>query len=69
MEKQVIRDFYGRILGSLEPQPNGDIIVRDFYGRILGKYEKYTDCTKDFYGRILFKGNMAASLIGMNGNK
>lgn len=69
MEKQIIKDFYGKIIGSMETQSNGDIIVKDFYGKILGKYDKANDVTKDFYGKILFKGNMAGSLIGMYGNK
>ena len=69
MEKEIIRDFSGRIIGTLETQSNGDVIARDFSGRILGKYDKAMDVTRDFYGKILFKGNMAGSLIGMYGNK
>ena len=69
MDREVIKDFGGRILGYLEHQSNGDIIVKDFSLKILGKYDKASNTTKDFYGRILFKGNMAASLIGMYGNK
>ena len=69
MDREVIKDFGGRILGYLEYQSNGDIIVKDFYFKILGKYDKASNTTKDFYGRILFKGNMAASLIWMYGNK
>lgn len=69
MEKEVIKDWQGRILGSLETRSNDDIIVKDFYGRILGSYDSSQNVTKDVYGRILFKGNMAASLIEMYGNK
>lgn len=61
--KNNIRDFYGRIIGSTEDTPNGDIILRDFYGRILGKYEKKTDVTRDFYGRIIAKGNQLGMLL------
>ena len=44
MAKQVLKDFYGRIIGSLEtnedknPMVNGDVIARDFYNRIVGYY-------------------------------
>lgn len=63
MERETIKDFYGRILGYIETQPNGDKIVKDFYGRIKGKYEKQSNTTKDFYGRILSKGDISSSLI------
>lgn len=63
MGKEYITDFYGKILGSLETMPNGDIIVRNFPGQILGKYEKSSNYTKDFYGKILYKGNMAPALL------
>ena len=33
--EEIIRDFYGRIIGKYEHQTNGDIVVRDFYNRIL----------------------------------
>ena len=62
MAKEFVRDFYGRILGSLEDQ--GDrIIARDFPGRILGYYYKNENWTKDFYGRILSDGDTTAALI------
>jgi extradiol dioxygenase family protein len=66
MEKQIVKDFYGKIIGSLETQSNGDIIAKDFYGKILGKYDKANNVTKDFYGKILYRGNMVGSLITMN---
>ena len=70
MAKQTIRDVStGKIIGTLDFQPNGDIIVYDFFGKNLGKYSKSMDATLDFFGRIVFKGNMAASLITLYGNK
>lgn len=63
MEKEYIRDFYGRILGYIETDDKGNQLVRDFYGKILGKYDKATNTTRDFYGKILARGNQAASLI------
>lgn len=63
MEKETIRDFYGRILGTIETDTKGNKIARDFYGRILGKYDKTTNTTRDFYGRILTKGDSLTGLI------
>ena len=61
--KEMIKDFYGKILGSLETQPNGDVIARDFYGKLLGKYDAQMGVTKDFYGKILTHGDITASLV------
>ena len=60
-----ICDFYGRCLGTIETQSNGDKVVKDFYGRILGRYEKSSNRTKDFNGKILFQGDMSAALLIM----
>jgi hypothetical protein len=61
--KTYLRDFYGKVIGSVEEQPNGDKILKDFYGRTLGKYEKRTDLTKDFYGRTVAKGDALMMLL------
>lgn len=65
-DREVVRDFYGRILGSITTDPQGNRVVRDFYGRILGKYEKKSNVTRDFYGRIIAKGDMSSGLITRN---
>ena len=64
--KQLVKDFYGRILGSIETQGTKQI-ARDFYGRILGTYNSSDDFTRDFYGRMLMRGNGLMGLI--MGNK
>lgn len=61
--KEPIKDFYGKILGYYDYQPNGDIKVTDFYGVILGYYRKSQDVTTDFYGRIIARGNCVGMLI------
>lgn len=61
MAKQLIKDFYGRVLGSIEDVGTKQI-ARDFYGRILGTYNSVDDYTRDFYGRVLMRGN---GLIGL----
>lgn len=63
MEKEFIRDFYGKILGSVETDNKGDKTVRDFYGRILGYYDKANNVTRDFYKKIIGRGDQAVSLI------
>lgn len=62
-DKEVIRDFYGRILGTITTDKSGNKIVRDFYGKILGKYDKKSNLTRDFYGRIVAKGDRSSALI------
>ena len=62
MAREVIKNFHGQIIGSLED--TGDkIIARDFYGKILGHYEKTANVTKNFYGQIVSKGDTTAALI------
>ena len=62
-DREVIRDFYGRILGTITTDKIGNKVVRDFYGRILGRYDKKTNVTRDFYGRIVAKGDRSSALI------
>ena len=62
MAKELIKDFYGKILGRLDDQ--GDrIVAEDFYGKILGTYNKRDDRTRDFYGRVISNGNTLTGLI------
>lgn len=61
--REVIRDFYGRILGSITTDKQGNKVVRDFYGKILGRYDKQTNVTRDFYGRIIGKGDRSSALV------
>lgn len=66
MNKTYVRDFYGRILGSIEEDTQGNKTARDFYGRIVGRYNKLTNKTSDFYGRIVGHGDILSSLIPKN---
>lgn len=63
MARQNIKDFYGKIIGSIEELPSGDKIARDFYGKILGRYVKAQGVTKDFYGKIVATGDTTSALI------
>ena len=62
MAKEYVKDFYGRIMGSIETQGTKQT-ARDFYGRILGTYNSSDNFTRDFYGRVLTKGNTLVGLI------
>ena len=63
MAKEAIRNFYGRIIGFVTTDTNGNKAVTDFYGRILGYYKKALNVTTDFYGKVLSKGDTATGLI------
>ena len=63
MKEEILRDFYGRVIGYIETYPNGDQQIRDFYRKVLGKYDHATNTTKDFYGKIVAKGNCITMLL------
>lgn len=63
MNREIVKDFYGRIIGYIETDTNGNKIGKDFYGRKLGSYDKKLNLTKDFYGRIISKGDTLTGLI------
>lgn len=64
MAKEAVRDFYGRILGYVDTDAQGNKTATDFYGRVLGFYKKNTNVTTDFYGRVLTNGDTVIGLIG-----
>ena len=64
--REVIKDFYGKIIGSITTDNRGNKVARDFYGRILGRYDKQSNLTRDFYGRIVAKGDQCAALIPLH---
>lgn len=63
MKKENIKDFYGRVIGTIEIKSNGDKIIKDFYGRLKGTYIKNRNITKDFYGRVIGNGDQLISLL------
>ena len=70
MNKEYVRDFYNRIIGSIETDTiTGNKIARDFYNRIVGTYDKKNNVTRDFYNRIVAKGDALTVLIWENENK
>lgn len=65
MGRETIKDFYGKIIGYIETDANGNKTVYDFYRRILGYYNKQLNVTQDFYKRIVARGDQASSLINL----
>lgn len=63
--KQIIRAFNGKILGSIETDAQGNKIIRNFYGKILGRYNKEQDVTRDFHGKIIAKGDQSPLLLSL----
>lgn len=62
--KEIIRDFYGHRLGTIETNTlTGDKLVRDFYGKIRGRYIKRLNVTKDFYGKLVAYGDQCGMLL------
>ena len=61
--KIYVKDFYHRIMGTIEEDDEGNKIARDFYKRIVGKYKKKSNLTYDFYNRIVGRGAILTSLI------
>ena len=63
-QRTQVRDFYGRLLGTVEIDTvTGDKVIRDFYGKIRGYYNKRTNLTKDFYGKIVARGDQTGMLL------
>ena len=69
MKRENIKDFYGRIIGTVIEEDDGRKKLLDFYGRILGTYDPRVDLTRDFYGRIISKGDRLLSLLDFPKNK
>lgn len=59
----LIKDGYGRKLGTVDTDSSGNVIVRDAYGRIVARYDKGQNATRDFYGRLIAWGNVAAGFL------
>lgn len=63
MSRETIKDFYGKVLGFVDTDANGDKIAKDFYGKIVGRYKKSSNTTYDFYGRIVARGDAIVGTI------
>ena len=66
MKTVTLKDFYGKVMGYIEVEDNGNKIVKNFYKQVLGYYDVDRDVTLNFYKQVLFKGDMCSMLIGMD---
>ena len=63
MERQILRDFYYKVIGYIDTDENGVQWLRDPQYRVLGKYEPTTNLTRDFYGVVIGHGNILTTLL------
>lgn len=63
MNQEILRDFYGKIIGYIETDNIGNKTIRDKYRKILGYYDKRANVTRDFYRRIVGKGDQSSILF------
>ena len=61
--QEILRDFYGKIIGYIETDNTGNKVIRDKYRKILGRYDKKNNVTRDFYGRIVGRGDQSSILF------
>lgn len=66
MQTITLKDFFGRVLGYIEVEANGNKTAKNFYKQVLGYYDADRDVTLDFYKQIVAKGDMCSMLIGMD---
>jgi hypothetical protein len=63
---EIIRNFSGKVVGTLEYFDSGDAIARDFYGKVVGRYTKVDNRTRDFYGKVVSTGNTLAQFLNFD---
>ena len=64
MNRQPLKDKFGRIYGYLDIDSNGIVYAKDESGRIIAVYNPATNATTDYAsGRILGYGNTAAAYV------
>ena len=61
--QEILRDFYGKIIGYIDTDTFGNKTIRDKYRKIIGYYDKKSNVTRDFYRRIVGRGDQSALLF------
>ena len=59
-----LKDFYGKTIGYIRTEANGNKTLYDFHRKKIGTYDKRANVTRDFYGRIIYRGDQLTSLLG-----
>ena len=69
MKETTIKDFYGRVIGYIREEGNGNKTAFDFTRRLLGRFDKSTNMTKDFAGRVIARGDVTQALVYNSNSK
>ncbi len=66
-EKRQIKNFYGKLVATIETKSNGCSYIYDFWGKMLGWYDpkgcRGNCATYDFWGKMIAEGDALTSLI------
>lgn len=58
-----LKDLYGRPLGWIEEDYEGNRQIKNSHLRIVGFYNKQRNRTTDFYGRYVGEGDLLTTLL------
>lgn len=58
-----LKDLYGRPLGWIEEDKDGNQQLKNQNLRIVGFYDKQKNRTTDFFGRYIGTGNLLTTLL------
>ena len=62
--REVLRDYRGTIIGTVEPQGlTGKVVARDARGILVGTYDSRLNETRDARGRVIGRGNLLGALL------
>lgn len=63
MEKMILRDDRGRMIGLVEIDPNGNKRLRNAKGVYQGRYDKASNITRDLKGAMVARGDVLTTLL------
>lgn len=63
MQEELLKDAYGKMIGRVIIESNGDKTLKNNYGNILGFYRKQRNITTDRYGKIIAYGDCLMMLL------
>ena len=65
MDKQVIKNWRGKVMGFIKTDDKGNKQVFDSKYKLLGTYRKDLNLTRDSSYRVIGKGDLTLTLIPM----
>lgn len=63
MAKEIVKDAYNTVLGSIETLPDGSQVLRSTAGIVRAYYDPVSDHTRGSDQKILAKGNVLSTLL------